>query len=212
MSETKQNYEVTDVADQKGTAVQEVKKTPLQILAEKQMAEIQKLNPDFKLDFMNVFTRLKLNTKGQFLYTLSGEEFKLGDEITTKLLGGEYMFQLWDSEENELVCYSVDHIANVDGEACATCPHNNGQGIHPDCRIRYALVMHLLMEDEDPDEVFNINIPSTGTYAFADYVKLLKKLKKGVKDVNTMIYTEEKTGRADSSIKYNAIQFRRATE
>lgn len=185
-----------------------VQKTPLEILADKKMAEIRKLNPDFKLDFMNVFTRMKTNTKGQFMYSLSGEDFVLSDKIPVRLLAGEYMHQCWgkkDSErEGELVCYSKDgQITNVDGHSCAQCPYDKA-----DCRLRFAVALQLLIDTEDPDEIYNFNMPQTGAFAFADYVKLVtKKLKVGLKDVKTVMYTEEKEG-AEKGQKYNAILFK----
>ena len=201
---------VQEIIVQEPKAVEEakeVKKSFLETLAEKKMEEIQKLNPEFKLDFMSVFTRMKINTKGQFIYTLSGDETILSDKIDVRLLGGEYIYQYWGEkgteDEGELLCYSKDRVTNCDGGKCTECPHD------PDnCKIRYALVMNIYEKDEDPEEIFNINIPSTGTFAFADYVKLLnKKHKKGVAEVITNMHTKEKTGADDAKIKYNAVLF-----
>jgi len=205
----------TAMAKPEEQALTTEKPSALEALAKKQLDEIQKLNPEFSVDFMNVFTRMKLDTKGRFVYDLSGETFVLGDVINARLLVGEYMYQLWDSDDNLLVCYSKDHVANNDGELCIECPYNKDPekpGPHPDCKIRYALALSLAMQGEDPDDVYLINIPSTGAFAFADYVKLLRKHKKGVADVITELRTEEKTSKEDSSRKYNAILFKMADD
>ncbi len=183
-------------------------KSPLEVLADKKMEDIRRLNPDFRLDFMNVFTRLKLNSKGQFQYTLSGEDFVLSDSIKARLLAGDYMYQFWGEEgtqeEGTLVCYSKDSKkTSVDGTLCSECPYD-----YMKCKLRFAMAMTLLEDGEDESEVYNLNVAPTGAYAFADYVKLLsKKYKKGLKEVITNVYTEEKTGK-EKSQKYNAVLFR----
>lgn len=194
------------------TIVTTAQKSYLETIAEKRIEEIQKLNPGFRLDFMNVFTRLKLNSKGQFYYELSGEEIKLTDNINTKLLAGEPIYQYWGEKDTEdegnLICYSKDKVVNFEGCKCSECPYDPNK-----CKIRFAMALHLLEEGEDEEEIFNINLPSTGAYAFADYVKLMsKKYKKGVADVITTMVTEEKTGKEDSTIKYNAVLFKYSTK
>ena len=201
--------EIAPVQETAPAAVEEKPKSALELLAEKKMEELKALNPEFKLDYMNVFTRVKVNSKGQFFYILGGEETKLTDQISTRLITGEYMYQLWGEKgtenEGDLLCYSKDHVTNCDGGKCAECPHD-----YDKCKLRYALVMNLLMNDEDPEDLFNINISSTGAYAFADYVKLIaKKYKKGVSEVKTTIITEERPVE-NSKDTYNAILFKYA--
>lgn len=192
------------------TAMIEKRVSPLEVLAAKKMEEIKKLNPDFNLDFMNIFTRMKTNTKGQFLYTLSGEDFILGDKINVKILAGDYMHQYWGEqgtdEEGTLVCYSKNgQKSSIDGINCDQCPHNRMR-----CGLRLAIAVNVLADGEDPDEVYNYNMPQTGAFAFADYTKLVtKKTHKGLKDVITTMYTVEKDGR-DKGQKYNAVQFKLA--
>ena len=124
-------------------------KSPLEVLADKKMEDIRRLNPDFRLDFMNVFTRLKLNSKGQFQYTLSGEDFVLSDSIKARLLAGDYMYQFWGEEgtqeEGTLVCYSKDSKkTSVDGTLCSECPYD-----YMKCKLRFAMAMTLLEDGED---------------------------------------------------------------
>lgn len=181
--------------------------SPLDILAHQRMEEIQKLNPDFALDNMNVFTRLKINTKGKFMYTLSGEDFVLSDRIKIRLLAGNYMHQYWgekgSDDEGNLVCYSEDNqTTSVDGCSCDKCPYDRSK-----CHVRFAIAFNVLEDGEDHEEVYNLNMPQTGAFAFYDYIKLLtKKYKKGLKEVVTEMYTEEKDGK-EKGQKFNAIQF-----
>jgi hypothetical protein len=185
-----------------------VKKNPLAGLAAKKLEEIQALNPDFELDFMNVFTRLKTNTKGQFMFSLGGEDFVLSDSINVKLLAGDYMHQYWGEKDTEqegtLVCYSDDgQVTSIDGTACADCPYNREM-----CKLRFAIGVNLLVDGEDPSEIYNINLPQTGAFAFADYVKLVtKRYHTGIKEVVTNMYTVEKEGKGKGD-KFNAVQFR----
>ena len=183
-------------------------KSSLELLADEMLKKIQEINPTFKLDYINVFTRLTINTKGQFTYSLSGEDFILSDSINVKLLAGEYLHQYWgekgSAEEGTLVCYSKDgQHTSVHGNFCDECPYNRLK-----CSIRFAIALNILSETESLDDVYTINMPSTGAFSFSDYVKLLmKRYKKGVADVVTNMYTIERAGK-DKGDKFNAIQFK----
>lgn len=185
-----------------------IKKKPLELLAEKKMEEIRKLNPDFNMDFMNVFTRLKIDTKGRFSYELSGETFTLSDDIAVRLLAGDYMHQRWGNKEDgdrngELMCYSTDgQVTSFDGIPCSQCPYGADK-----CKLRFAIALNVLEAGEEQDEIYNLNMPTTGALAFADYVKLLTKKKLPIKEVITRMRTEEKDGK-EKDQKFNAIMFR----
>lgn len=184
------------------------KKKPLEILADRKMEEIRQLNPDFNMDYMNVFTRLKIDTKGRFSYELAGETFSLSDDIAVRLLAGDYMHQRWGNKEDgeregELICYSTNgQVSSFDGIPCSQCPYGQEK-----CKLRFAIGLNVLENGEDPDEIFNINMPTTGALAFADYVKLLTKKKLPIKEVITRMRTEEKDGK-EKGQKFNAILFK----
>jgi hypothetical protein len=199
----KNELQTTENSELQPTKPVEVVDSPVRKFAEAKLKELQELNPGLKLDFLNVFTRLKLNTKGQFFYELSDEEFNLSDAIDVQIIAGEQMYQLWDSDENTLICYSSDQVTNAEGTPCAECPHDNSQ-----CKLRYALVFKLIDENEDED-VYNLSLPTTGTLAFGDYIKLMKKkFNKSAQKVVTTVFTKEKSSKEDSSRKYNSIQFK----
>lgn len=212
------NSNTTEVVIASGGEIVARATSPLQLYAEKKIQEIQALNPGFKLDFLNVFTRLKTNKKGQFCYMLGDEEVNLSDEIKTRLLAGEPIYQLWGANNTDdagsLVCYSRDHVTSVNGDVCAQCPlgHLDPNSLYAGkCTLRFAMILSLLEKGEDPTEVYNINVPTTATYAFADYIKLLhKKFKFGVQDVTTVLYTKEEKSKKDPSQSYNAIKFKYA--
>jgi len=184
--------------------------SPLEMLAEDRKKQIRELNPDFDLDFMNVFTRLKLNSKGEFMYSLAGQDTVLDDKIKIKLLAGAAMHQYWGEkgteEEGTLVCYSTNgRKCAVDGTACSECPYNKEK-----CQLRYAIALRVVGNKDEEDEIFNYNMPPTGAFAFSDYVKLVtKKYRKGIKDIITVMYTETEEGK-DKTQKYNAIKFKPA--
>ena len=216
-----QNDEVTDVAVvnavvSEETSVVKKQSSMLELYAQKRIDEIQKLNPGFNLGFLNVFTRLKTNSKGQFCYNLGGEDFVLSDCINTRMIAGEPVFQLWGAKDTEdegnLICYSKNHEVSANGDVCMQCPygHLDPSSVYfGKCSIRFAMILSILEAGEDASEVYNINLPSTATYAFADYVKFLsKKFKKGVQDVVTTIFTEEEKGKKDPTQRYNAIKFK----
>ena len=176
--------------------------SPIVMIAKEKIKELQELNPHCKLDLVNVFSRLKLNSKGQFIYELGGKEFNLTDSVNVQILATENEFQLWDSNENTLICKSEDHVISCNGELCAECSHYK-----EDCKIRSIMVLKVLADGEE-DDLFIHNLPTTGTYAFWDYIKLLKKLHKiGVHNCSTRMYTVEKPSKEDSNKKYNAVLF-----
>lgn len=188
--------------EQKSELVMFGQDSPLLKLAEQKLKELQELNPACRLSDINVFTRLRLNTKGQFFYELAGQEFKLSDSINVQVLAAETNYQFWDSEENTMLCWSHNKKVNFQGESCERCPYDPNR-----CKIRCLLVVKILAEGEE-DDVFVINLPSTGAYAFFDYIRLLKKKYKcSVHEVVTTMHTVEKSSKEDSSRKYNAVLF-----
>jgi len=103
------------------------------------------------------------------------------------------------------VCYSSDgQVTNVDGMSCSECPFGREK-----CKLRFAVALNLLEEGEEPDEIYNINMPTTGALAFADYVKLLTKKKIPIKEVITQMYTQTKAGK-EKGQQFNAILFKLA--
>ncbi len=194
---------------------------PIERMMAQEQQRLQDLNPDFRLDYVNPFTWLKVDKKGNFYYELSGEKFAFGDKIRVKLAVGEPVYQLWGVEGTEdagtLLCWGRDHVTSVRGDICDECPFagqtnpKTGESLKNDCKIRLALILNVMEEGEDPEEYFMLNVPTTGAFAFADYTKLLKKKKLGVRDVVTLIYTDEAKSRQDTSISYTAILFKQAT-
>lgn len=153
--------------------------------------EFKAKNKEFDLDFVDLGTYLRINSKGQ-LEGKDNPDLKF-DTIQAVVISGKSKYNLWGADgspdENELL-FSVESVEEAKAELEELCSDPLKAELYSWKEVSKRYIITFIAQDGN---IYSIDMSQTSKFSFANYIKqLFNHHSLGMSDVVTEISTEEK--------------------